>query len=74
MHFVYVLKNSRNQFYIGYTADLERRVVEHKRNKDRTYQVIYYEAYSDEKLARKREQKLKYYGSAWRGLKKRIMA
>jgi len=36
--------------------------------------LVYYEAYQSEKLARDRERKLKYYGSAWRALRKRIEA
>ncbi|PIV42540.1 MAG: excinuclease ABC subunit C [Candidatus Nealsonbacteria bacterium CG_4_10_14_0_2_um_filter_40_15] len=73
MYYVYILKLERNnKFYIGYTKDLIKRIEQHKsKNK---FQLIYYESYSVEELARSRERKLKYYGSAWRALKKRIMA
>ena len=74
MYFVYIIQNERNEeLYIGYTNNLERRLQEHKRNfpKDK---YIYYEAYLYEQDARDREIKLKYYGSAWRALKKRINA
>jgi putative endonuclease len=74
MYFVYVIKNLENdELYIGYTNNLERRFQEHKQNfsKDK---IIYHEAYLYEKDARDRERKLKYYGSAWRALKKRINA
>jgi predicted GIY-YIG superfamily endonuclease len=74
MYYVYVLKNNSDKFYIGYTTNLERRNSEHQRNKDRAYSLIYYEAYSYEKYARNRERKLKYHGSAWRALRKRISA
>lgn len=74
MHYVYVLKNNRDDLYIGYTDDLDRRLKEHQKREDQTYQLIYYEAYLHENQARNREQKLKYYGSAWRGLKSRILA
>lgn len=37
-------------------------------------ELVYYEAYNSEKLARTHERRLKYYGSAWRGLKRRISA
>ena len=33
-------------------------------------ELLYYEAYQVESLARTRESKLKQYGSAWHGLKK----
>ena len=74
MYYVYVMKNQENnELYVGYTNDLERRVKEHQRKfpKDK---LVYYEAYPYEQDARIREQKLKYYGSAWRALKKRINA
>ncbi|MDH5187090.1 MAG: GIY-YIG nuclease family protein [candidate division WOR-3 bacterium] len=72
MYYVYVLKNKRtNRLYIGYTEVLKRRLCEHK-EKDSSIELVYYEAYIYEKQARTRERKLKLYGSAWRGLKKRI--
>ena len=74
MYYVYVLQNEGNEFYIGYTADLDKRVREHERKEDSTYELIYYEAYVYEYQARNREKRLKYYGSAWRGLKRRILA
>ncbi|MEK9154752.1 MAG: GIY-YIG nuclease family protein [Patescibacteria group bacterium] len=74
MYFVYVIKNRKNdELYIGYTNDLERRIKEHKLNFPED-KYIYYEAYLYEQDARSREKKLKYYGSAWRALKKRINA
>jgi len=73
MYYVYIIKWKRNNiFYIGYTKDLKQRIGQHKREGD--LQLIYYEAYLFEKVARLREKKLKYYGSAWRALKKRIIA
>jgi len=73
MYYVYILKlEKNNKFYIGYTKDLTQRIKQHKaKNK---LNLVYYEAYLAEKLARSRERKLKYYGSAWRALKKRIIA
>ena len=71
MHCVYVLKNRRGEFYIGYTKELGRRLREHMRS-DKYQTLVYYEAYLSEDGARQRERRLKYYGSAWRGLKKRI--
>jgi len=73
MYYVYVLKwRINNKFYIGYTNDLKTRIKQHKREGNSN--LIYYEAYQSEKTARQREKKLKYYGSAWRALKKRITA
>ena len=73
MYYVYIIKRKRdNKLYIGYTDDLKRRIKQHKREGD--LNLIYYEAYQFEKTARQREKKLKYHGSAWRALKKRIIA
>ena len=71
MYYVYVLKIN-NDFYIGCTEDLKRRLKQHK-VKGKVI-LIYYESYLLKKLAINREKKLKYYGSAWRALKKRITA
>jgi putative endonuclease len=74
MYFVYILENRKDKsLYIGYTNDLERRFIEHKKEVPE-YKIIYYECYQCENYARSRERKLKYYGSAWRALKKRIGA
>jgi len=71
MYYVYILKIN-NEFYIGYTEDLRRRVKQHK--SEGKIELIYYEAYLSKKSATNREKKLKHYGSAWRALKKRITA
>ncbi|MFA5742723.1 MAG: GIY-YIG nuclease family protein [Candidatus Paceibacterota bacterium] len=73
MYYAYILKHlENNELYIGYTQDLRRRVKQHQAKGK--VELIYYEAYQLEKLARIREKKLKHYGSAWRALKQRIMA
>ena len=66
MHYVYVLwSKTQKKFYIGYTADLGRRLQEHKRESDRTIQrlggaeLIFYEAFLKEGDARRREEYLK---------------
>ncbi len=46
--------------------------MEHQRENESL--LLYYEAYLSEQLARDRERKLKYYGSALRALKKRLGA
>jgi predicted GIY-YIG superfamily endonuclease len=68
--YVYVGKRKGDQWYIGFSTDLRRRVQEHNQKYD--FDLLYYEAYTSETKARERERKLKYYGSAWRGLKDRI--
>jgi predicted GIY-YIG superfamily endonuclease len=71
MYYVYILKIN-NEFYIGYTEDLKKRVKQHE--SEGGVKLIYYESYLEKKLATTREKKLKNYGSAWRALKKRIIA
>jgi len=61
-----------NELYIGYTEDLQRRFKQHK-TEGKT-ELLYYEAYLLKRLAMSREKKLKHYGSAWRALRKRILA
>ena len=72
MHYVYILRRKDEDWYIGYTDDIERRMKEHQ-NKY-SCELIYYEAYKIAESARKRERKLKHYGSAWRAIKNRIKA
>ena len=77
MYYVYVLKNEERGIYIGYTADLERRIKDHNTNhKGYTgkgdWECVYYEAYKDEADARKREKVLKDSGHKRRWLKEQI--
>jgi putative endonuclease len=66
MHYVYVLQSETDQgLYIGYTADLRRRLKQHQAGESRStsrrrpWGLIYYEAYVDELDARGREKFLK---------------
>lgn len=76
---MYLLKSKKDdRLYIGYSSDLQRRFKEHcgglvdaTRNR-RPVELIYYESYSDEALARERESNLKQFGSAYTGLLKRL--
>lgn len=76
MYCVYVLKScSSDKFYIGYTVDLARRLIEHNKgasrytNHDKPWKLVYAEAYASEDLARNREKQLKRHGQAWTALK-----
>lgn len=79
MFYLYILYSyNHKEIYIGSTKNLLKRLKDHKTGKVfstkryRPWRLIYYEAYNTEKLARIREQRLKYHGNALRELKKRI--
>lgn len=79
MIYVYVLKSLKDEeLYIGSSNNLKRRLNEHHKGKAfstqfrRPFELIYYEAYKDEKDARERERALKLRGNARRFLKERI--
>ncbi|MFA6253111.1 MAG: GIY-YIG nuclease family protein [Patescibacteria group bacterium] len=78
MYYVYLLKLNSGKFYIGYTKDLRRRLTEHKAHKtyfvgrEKSFDLIYYEAFNNIDLAKERERKLKNYGAAYKELLKRI--
>ena len=77
MYYVYLLKDDVH-FYIGYTNNLKRRILEHNLNKTNTTRrmnnakLVYYEAYNNEEAAKVREKKLKQFGSSYKGLIKRL--
>ncbi len=72
------MSKTYNQSYLGSTNDLRRRFKEHNMGsilstkRYMPWELIYYEAYSTENLARIREKRLKYHGNAIRELKRRI--
>ncbi len=79
MFYVYVLKSLKDEeLYIGSTNNLKRRFAEHQKGESFStklrlpFELIYYEAYKNEKDAREREQGLKLRGNARRFLKERI--
>ncbi len=79
MFYVYLLLSEKDKgYYIGYSSDLSKRFKNHCEGKvestmyRRPLQLVYYEAYSTEDLARERERKLKEFGSAYTGLLKRL--
>ena len=79
VNYVYVLKSSQDhELYIGSTNNLKRRLRDHNDKKNFStswrgpFELVYYEAYKNEKDARWREQALKLRGNARRFLKERI--
>jgi putative endonuclease len=79
MFFVYILKNVKdNDWYIGSTNDLKRRIEEHNNGKSKStkprlpFKLIYYESYISEKDAKHREHNLKLRSRALAQLKKRL--
>ncbi len=65
-HYIYILRSrSSDEFYTGYTEDLRRRFKEHNQGLNfstkahRPWQLIHYEAYLNEKDAKRREKYLK---------------
>ena len=69
MYYIYVLESLKNKsFYIGYTADLKKRLEIHQAGGSRAtkfkkpYKLIYYEAFINVKDAKAREEYLK---SGW---------
>ncbi|MEK7635350.1 MAG: GIY-YIG nuclease family protein [Patescibacteria group bacterium] len=79
MFYVYVLKSKKdNNLYVGSTNDLKRRFQEHNSGKARStksrapFNLVYYESYTSESDARKREHNLKLDGRALAQLKVRI--
>lgn len=80
MYFVYILRSKKlNKNYIGFTKDLKTRFKEHKSGfskytkKANDWILIYIEVYANRKDALRRERKLKYYGNAYVGLKRRLV-
>ncbi len=79
MYYVYVLKSQKSSWlYLGYTANLERRLQRHQDGQTITtsrlgpMELVYYEAYRSSKDAKQREKQLKYYGASLGHLKRRI--
>lgn len=64
--YVYILTNNSKTLYTGFTNDLRRRVSEHKKkivpgftSRYNINKLIYFEYFSDGKLAMEREKQLK---------------
>ncbi len=79
MYYIYVLQNKQGDFYIDYTSDLKRRLKEHNSGKNtstksHSWDLVYYEAYRSEIVAREREKKLKAHGRSKQLLLERVKA
>ena len=79
MYYLYILKSLKDHnLYIGSTNDLRRRLKDHNTKKVTStksrvpFELKYYESFSCEEDARKRESSLKKDGKALAQLKKRI--
>ncbi|MES0398117.1 MAG: GIY-YIG nuclease family protein [Syntrophobacteria bacterium] len=65
MYFVYVLRNPEGRLYIGFTSDLERRVLQHQRGEGGwtrlrgPWKVVFTEKYAARPQAMRREKFLK---------------
>ena len=77
MYYVYVLRDAQGAHYIGYSADLRRRLAEHNDGKNTStrgglWNLLYYEAYASEHKARERERVLKGHGRSKQALLARL--
>ena len=78
MQYVYVLKMSNDQLYIGFTNNLVKRLEKHNKGEAITtkkflpVRLIYFECYLSWEDAKNRESMLKQFGSTYSHLKKRI--
>jgi len=73
-YFVYMLINASNSvLYIGVTNNLSRRVKEHKEklnigfsSKNNCKKLVWFEVYTDIRLAIRREKQLKNWQRSWK--------
>ena len=73
MFYVYVLRKKNSKLlYFGYTEDLKKRMRDHKYDRRKNYELVYYEAFKSKEDAQSREKDLKMYGAGRGHLKKRI--
>lgn len=67
MYYVYAPKCKDNSVYVGYSKDLKSRIARHRNGKVKStksklpVRLVYYEAYSSQQDARKREVLLKQH-------------
>lgn len=73
-YYIYILTNfTRTVLYIGFTGDIQQRIVQHKSGKiegfTKKYNVnilIYYEEFEDVHTAKAREKAMKKWNRAWK--------
>lgn len=76
MNFVYIIKNEKGRYYVGSTANIEKRLYYHNSGKNRStkgkgpWKLVYKEEYSDKQNAVKREKQIKSFkgGEAFKKL------
>jgi putative endonuclease len=81
MWYVYMIQNSNSkEYYFGFTSNLEKRLESHNTGKNPStkrlqgiWELVYYEAFQDESLARERERKIKSHGNAKREIIRRAV-
>ena len=76
-YYIYVIQNEKNEFYTGFTKNLGKRLKQHNEGfntstKGHKWQLVYFEAYVNEKYALEREKKLKRNRKTSTFLMKRI--
>jgi putative endonuclease len=72
--FIYIVSNkNRTVLYVGMTADLIRRIEQHKNGKGSVFtkkysvnELLYYEVFSNINLTIKREKQLKNWHKDWK--------
>ena len=79
MFYFYILKSTINKsFYFGSSSNLKKRLSDHNKGKCKStkngkpYELIYYEAYIEKRLAIKRELHIKKSGKERDSLLKRL--
>jgi putative endonuclease len=73
-YYVYILSNkNRTVLYIGYTANITKRIEQHKKGNGALFtkryiahDLIYLEAFDTIKTAKKREKQLKNWHKEWK--------
>ena len=79
VYFVYIIKSRKlNKLYIGFTYDLNRRILKHNSGKciftshANDWRLIYAELFINKQDAINREQIIKQFGGSYRHLKNRL--
>ena len=77
MYYLYLLVDSEGKTYVGYTADLKKRIAAHNAGNNQstrgsTWNLVYYEAYASKSDAARRERRLKQDGRSKQHLLKRV--